>query len=217
METELNPSEAAKNVQDVQAEPGTAPESAGKQQEAASSDPAWLPERLARAQNAAIRRLLGDLGVESPEALKASLEDYRKLRESQMTEAEKMKAALEAAQQRAQAAEASLQEMQAQMRQREVHDAIRRAAQEAKARYPDDVIAWAQTAKGNLETLLDKEGGVSPKAISSLIDEVRKARPEWFLTGGPGSPSNAGGHVPEANKADQALGRKAISRIIRSA
>jgi len=198
---------------------GTAPDNAGVGQEhnAQGQEPAWLPERLDRARKIAIADFLRDLGVETPDALKATLDEYRRVKESQMSEAEKAQAALEAAQKRAEAAEMALKEAQEKARLKDLHEAIRKAAAAAKARYPEDVIAWALSSGEDLTGLMDSEGAVNEKSLAALVDKARKARPEWFTGTGPGIPSNSGGHVPDADKAGQALGRRNIARLIRGA
>jgi hypothetical protein len=77
---------------------------------AAPADPDWLPARLERAKRAAEKDVLETIGVTSLDEAKTAIEDARKLRESQMTEADKAREEAEAATKRAEAAEAKVAE-----------------------------------------------------------------------------------------------------------
>lgn len=54
-----------------------------------TQDPAWLPDRLERARQTAVKELLGELGVASPDEIKALLEAKREAEEAGKTELEK--------------------------------------------------------------------------------------------------------------------------------
>ena len=84
----------------------------------------------------------------------------------------------------------------------------RAAATDARAQYPEDVITWARQSGKDLTALLDKDGKLDDKAVKALIDEAKKARPAWFASGGPGSPSNAGGKPSGVDPAKFLEGKK---------
>ena len=45
--------------------------------------------------------------------------------------------------------------------------------------------------------MLDAQGGLSPDAIQALVEKARSEKPHLFRPGGPGSPSNRGGEIPQ--------------------
>jgi hypothetical protein len=66
------------------------PQGATVPQEALQTqEPAWLPDRLERAKQTAVKDLLGELGVGSPDEIKALLEAKRQAEEAGKTELEK--------------------------------------------------------------------------------------------------------------------------------
>lgn len=162
------------------------------------SEPHWLPDRLAQAKRSAVADFLKELGVDKPDDLKTLLADHKALKESQMNELQKAQAALDKATKKAADAEQKAAELEAARLADRMDGAIRSAAAEARAQYPDDVVTWIRQQGKDLSTLLDQDGKVNDKAVKALIEETKKARPTWFTSGGPGSPSNAGGK-PVAN------------------
>lgn len=80
---------------------------------AAAAEPDWLPKRLERAERSAVSKALEEMGVASVEEAKAKLEDAEKVRQQQMTDAEKAALAATAEKDRADKAEAALAERDA--------------------------------------------------------------------------------------------------------
>lgn len=167
-------------------------------------EPKFLNARLKRAEDAARRKLLQELGIEDVNVGKAALAEAKKLRESQMSESEKSQAALQAAEERAKAAENRTLEIEVERKRDLVTSAIRSAAIEARAEHPDDVVGRLTSS---LDTLISDDGKVKTEKVKQMIEAVRKERPGWFKSGGVGSPSNAGGRTPDAGGAakDKAL------------
>lgn len=190
--------------------PVPAPANGGDQQsgQIPPSEPTWLPERLERNARSAVNNFLKDLGFEKADDLKALLTEAKNLKESQMSEVEKAQKAREKAEQRAADAEKRAAELEAARVNDRIDTAIRAAATDARAQYPEDVITWARQSGKDLAALIDKDGKLDDKGVKALIDEARKARPAWFASGGPGSPSNAGGKAPQADPAKFLEGKK---------
>lgn len=169
--------------------------------------------RAKQAKQAAQSELLKALGVDSLDTLKAVLKEATSLKASQMSDAEKLQAKMDKVTKRASELEAELnQERQA--RREAVRDvAIEKAA--VGAEIPADVVTWAQVhATEELAKTLDDDGAVDESAVKALVEKCRKARPNWFTAGGPGSPSNNGGKIPTPAKLDEKA-REAAFRSIR--
>lgn len=171
-------------------------------------DPRWLPDRIDTAKRAAVNDFLKDLGFDKADDLKALLTEAKSLKESQMSELQKAQAALDKANQKAAQAEQKAAELEAARVNDRIDTAIRAAATDARAQYPEDVITWARQSGKDLAALIDKDGKLDDKGVKALIDEAKKARPAWFGSGGPGSPSNAGGKAPQADPAKFLEGKK---------
>lgn len=161
--------------------------------------PAWLPQRLAEERAAAQRKVLKELGFDDAKAVKAALEEANRLKQAQMTEAEKTAAALATLQKELESARAEKAQLETARKLDRVQMAIREAAQEARAHNPQAVIALF----GDIEPLLEGETP-NEKQIAARIEALRKSDPYLFGTGGVGSPSNRGGAQP-ATKALPAL------------
>lgn len=186
------------------AQPTTTPATPAVQQ-GASGEPtftqaqvdAMMGERAKRAADAAISKLLTDLGYEKPEDLKKDTAAAKKAKEEQMSELEKVTAELE--KERKEKAEAIAQresERQFRLLDRR-NSAITAAAQKARAEAPDDVVLWAEKYHSDdLTKVLKEDGAVDEKAIASLIEKCRAERKNWFTGTAPGSPSNHDGRNP---------------------
>ena len=169
---------------------------------------AIVGERAKRAAEAAVHKLLEQLGVAGVDDLKAQLEEARQRREAEMSEAQKAAAEAERARKERDALKA---ELEAERQQRIVDKRNSRlvaAAQKAGMEAPDDIVVWAQTYAANaLSEVVDESGAVSEQAVDKLVAACKAARPNWFRSSAPGAPSNADGRVikPDASKLIEGL------------
>jgi len=169
---------------------------------------AIVGERAKRAAEAAVHKLLEQLGVAGVDDLKAQLEEARQRREAEMSEAQKAAAEAERARKERDALKA---ELEAERQQRIVDKRNSRlvaAAQKAGMEAPDDIVVWAQTYAANaLSAVVDESGAVSEQAVDKLVAACKAARPNWFRSSAPGAPSNADGRVikPDASKLIEGL------------
>lgn len=156
-------------------------------------------DRAKQARQSAQADLLKALGVDDFDALKALLKEAASLKQSQMSESEKLQAEADKAAKRAAELEAALNAERQAARESKRDAAIKEAAKNVEN--PGDVVVWAQAnAADQLAKTLTDEGAVDGKAVKELVEACRKARPNWFTAGGPGSPSNNGGKVPDMTK-----------------
>lgn len=77
-----------------------------------------------------------------------------------------------------------------------VNSAIKDAASKAKNR--DHVLNLIRIEHPDkVAALVNDKGEVDVKAAEQLVADFSKNNPDYFATGGPGSPSNKGGKTPE--------------------
>lgn len=159
---------------------------------------AMMGERAKRAADAAVAKLLADLGAENLDTLKKDTAAAKAAKEAEMTALDKANAAIEAEKKRAAEFEAQLtSERQSRLLDRR-NSAITAAAQKARAEAPDDVVLWAEKYHSDdLAKVLKEDGAVDEKAVGALIEKCRAERKNWFTGSGPGSPSNRDGRNPQ--------------------
>jgi YesN/AraC family two-component response regulator len=156
-----------------------------------------IAERLKRADEAREKKLLERLGVDTLDTAAERLKKAADLEAAQMSEIEKAQKELENERKKATAYEDQIKTMLAQQRIDRRNSKIVELAKDAKAKYPDDTIAWAEkNMPEELASAMAEDGTIDEKAIKALVDAHKKARPEVFVGGGPGSPSNNGGTPP---------------------
>jgi hypothetical protein len=167
------------------------------------------------ARKSAINALLKELGFEKPDELKAAVEDARKRREAEMSEVEKAKALIEAAERKAKEHEARLQAVEQERRWERLNNSVQAAASKAGAAYPEDVALWAGAyAKDLLEACIGEDGAVDSKKVDTLIARHKEARPaQYGKAGAPGSPSNQHSSPTDKQRTEQVLGSKPIIRF----
>jgi outer membrane murein-binding lipoprotein Lpp len=166
-------------------------------QDAASKE---VQERIKRAQRIAREKVLKDLGFEDLDKAKAALAKAREVEEGQLTEAQKLQAQVEKLSNDLKTATDRAAQAETERLKDRLDGVIASEARDAKAQHPDDVIDWIRTKSGeDLSKLVGEDGKVDAAAIKALVEKAKTARPTWFNTGGPGSPSNKGGKVPEPN------------------
>ena len=150
-------------------------------------------ERAKRASEAAINKMLADLGIESADKLKAEIDAKRKRDEAELSEMDKLtqqldalKADKEAAEQRAQQADAKRLEA--------IRDgAIMRAI--GGAEHPSRVMLLLQAEHTEkVAAVLGEDGTVDEAALKTLGELARKEYASEFKpSGGPGSGSHNSG------------------------
>lgn len=155
-------------------------------------------ERAKRAAEAAVNKLLADLGYDSPDTLKKDTAEARKRREAEMSEVEKAQREVDEARKQAEAFKTQMEQERQQRITDRRNSAIEAAAQRARAEAPRDVLLWAQEyARDTLAKTINEDGSINDKEVAALIDACREQRKGWFTGSAPGSPSNADGKLPK--------------------
>ena len=154
-----------------------------------------------KARESAVLDLLKELGLSSVEevsSLKATIEDARKRKESDMTEAQKAQALAEKAIKEKSDLEIQLNAERQERRNDRIASALTSAAGKLKANDTDDVLRYARDKHGEeLATLIDDSGAIDPKKVDALMEKIKASKPHYFTTPTytPGSQSNANGRV----------------------
>lgn len=163
---------------------------------------AALNDRLARAKRSAVNELLKVLGFEDQGGLETALKEFKTLRESKMSEAERLKAAheeattaLEVERARIATLEEEIESLKRNAVLKDVYVAVRDAARDAGVRYPQDVVD-IYVRDSVVETLIGDENKIDAEAVADLIEKVKTERGDWFGRTGPGVPSNRDGTPP---------------------
>jgi hypothetical protein len=157
-----------------------------------------MGERAKRAAEAAITKLLTDVGYENIDGLKKDTVEARKKREAEMSEAQKAQADAEAARKERDEYKATLEAERQQRKIDKRDNAVITAAQKARAQDDRDVLLWAREyQREQLEKAVSEDGTVDEKAVNAIIEACRLARKNWFTGSAPGSPSNSDGHSPQ--------------------
>lgn len=152
-----------------------------------------------QARDSVMNELLKELGLDSADSLKATVKTAREQADAEKTELEKAQSEIERwkkeAEEHKSAREKAEQGRMEERRQSAILSALKEAKKPAdllilvNARLADDVTA-----------VMSEEGALDEKAMKALVDKVRKEWPDHFQSSGPGSPSNAGGKIPQADK-----------------
>lgn len=178
----------------------TAPEHSGQDTTFTQADvDRIVAERVRRATEAATAKALARLGVADLDTAAAALAEHQQRKQADMSEAEKAAAVAAAARAEVDALQAAL----AGERQQRIADrrdnALAQALASAQAIDADDVVLWLQRHDPEaVAALVGEDGAIDPDGITALVATARTERPHFFRPGGPGSPSNKGGEVPQA-------------------
>lgn len=166
---------------------------------------AIVGERARRASESAVSELLKSLGFEKPDELKAIVDETRQRKEAEMSEAEKARAEVEAARKQAEELKAALDGERQQRITDRRDNALAQALAAAHAIDADDALIWLRNkAAEDVAAIVREDGTVDPDGIAALVAKVRAEKPHFFRPGGPGSPSNRGGEVPQVAVNDKA-------------
>ncbi len=136
---------------------------------------ALVGEARKSGRETAIKTLLTELGIETPDALKSFVKNAKELEQAQMTEADKQKAALEAAQKAATDAQADKDKAIATANERLMKAAVMSEASKAEHKLNPAAMAdlWLFVDKAKLE--VTETGDV--KGTEAAVKLVLKDRP----------------------------------------
>lgn len=137
------------------------------------------------------RRIKAKEAADRAEAAEAEL---AKIREAEMGDLEKAQSAAEAAAKKSAEAEARAVAAEQKLRQNSIETAVALAAANAGFQDPSDALSMISQ-----DELLDEEGAVSDKEVTSRLKALAKAKPYLLKT--PGKGSGDGG--PKGKPADQ--------------
>lgn len=155
-------------------------------------------ERAKRAEDAAVKRILEAVGVDSLDALKSTVGAVRQQQQTEMSEAERMQTQLDELARKAAEAEQRAVEAEQRRLADKRQSAVRAALRDAE--HPEDVLLWINAhASERYAAVLGEAEAVDEKAVGELIAHVRDQRPNFFRAAGPGSPSTSGGKNPRVN------------------
>lgn len=148
-------------------------------------------------KQAALKALLEELGLESPDTLKTLVKTAKEQQEAQLSEADKLRKQLEKAEAEMKAKDDAIAKQQQATQLERRNNAVITALQGLKtpARKPQDVVILMD-AKGLLTDLLKEDGTVDAAAVTRTVEAFQKENPEFFSPTSPGSPSNQGGRTP---------------------
>lgn len=159
-----------------------------------------IAERLKRAEEAATKRALEKLGVENLDSAAEVLRKAKEREEADMSELDKLRKQNEDLANKNKAHTEQILFMQRQRLYDARDTAIKTALTNARATNPDRVFTLLNAErKAELEAVMSEGGELDPKAIEKLVKEATKEYAEFFRSGSPGSPSNAGGTAPSAD------------------
>ena len=182
-------------------------------------------DRMAQAQRAGQRALLTALGyeAETPEDMARAqqeiaslLDDARQQREARLTaeerhaeqvsaltsERDRLQRERDEFKQATETAEQALADFKADLAR---GAAVEVVAASAGASRPADVVMWLRANRAAaLTQIVGEDGAVDDEQLTALVDACREARPEWFVSRTPGSPSHDGAKAPAAPSTDQA-------------
>lgn len=151
-----------------------------------------------------VLKKLGLTSEEEIEALKSTIEDARKRKEADMSEAEKAKAELEREKAAKTALEQRIAQIETERRTEKVTSAITGKAASLKANDADDVLRYAKDKHAEeLAGLMDESGAIDDKKVTALLDKIKAAKPSYFtpMQQAQGSMSNPGTRiVQDTNK-----------------
>lgn len=197
----------------------TTPENSGQQPGGQSFTQAdvdrIIGERLKRAESAAMQKLLEKLGAKDEDELTGIVKAQRERDESEKTELQKLQDKLTAAEQKVKEAEERAAQAEQQRRVDNRNAAIIAALKDAE--HPADVLLWLEAnAKDELDAVMSDDGTLDEKKIAALVAKARKERPNFFRSGGPGSPSDKDGRVPDGDPRRKQEAAEVNRRHIRS-
>jgi alanyl-tRNA synthetase len=158
-------------------------------------------ERAKRAQEAAINKMLTELGFERPDDLKALVTDAKKRKDAEMSELEKAQVAIDAANKKAKEAEDRYQQAQQEMLNRERKQAFLKATRDSGGSNPDDLFILVQAKhQSEFVSVFGDDAIPDESKMKTFMKQVQSSFPAYFGTSGAGSPSNSNGVAPTSQQ-----------------
>lgn len=166
----------------------------------------------------AMADFLKELGIEKPEDAKSLIAAAKAKEDADKSEAQKATDRADAADKKRIEVEQKLADYEAGQVIAARNAAIVAKATGEKADIPADVLSWLKdNAAADLDALkADESGKFDDKALKALVEKVRTARPKWFGTSNPGSPSISGGRAIQPGKDARQSDAAATSRALRN-
>lgn len=172
-----------------------------------------VKERLARAEDAHNKKALEKLGVTNLDDAAAIVKKAKEQEEADKSEAQKLIDKIAKLEAEKKAADEKLAAEQQSRMQDKVDTAIQTAAKGAHNAV--DVVLLARSQFGeDVAKLVNAEGVIDDKAVTALVDKIKKAKPHMFGSANPGSPSNNGGRTPTPDSKSKDQQRQAMRRQI---
>jgi hypothetical protein len=154
------------------------------------------------ARTAAQKKFLEELGIESVDNLKTILADVKKRQESELSEAQKLQAQIEAANKKAAEAEQRAKDTEAKYLAEQRRSAFESAVTAGGGNNAKRVYALLQMEKPDdyLSVFAADSAAPDDAKLKALIKQVQTDYPEYFGAPGAGSPSNAHGIAPNVQQ-----------------
>lgn len=166
--------------------------------------------------------ILKDLGLSEDADIKATktdIEEIRKRKESDMTEAQKAQAERDKAIEDKKILEQRIISIETERRNDKIASALTQAASALKANDTDDVLRYARDKHGEaLSALVDESGSIDTKKLTALLDKIKAEKVHYFTAPvhTPGSQSNSNGRHMPANASDLAQASMDTKRHIKA-
>lgn len=179
-----------------------------------------VKKRLDRAKAQGANDLAKSLGYESAEAMRAALDKSKGAGEAKggtQSELDAVKAQLLRLTELAEKSQQEAEALKAQRRGDATLNALKTVVKgmRLKDTVAEDMLALAALQKRDTSTLVKDDLTPDTAAITTLINDMRTARPEWFKTAGPGSPSAMLGTPTDADEKKKQAAAEAQWRAIR--
>jgi hypothetical protein len=180
--------------------PETAPEQSGETGKMFSQADVdrIIGDRLKRAEESVLKRFLGDIGVETPDALKELVKAQRAAAEASKTEAQRWEERLTALILERDTYKAQLEQLGAARRDDKLTVALSDALRNAGATDVEDLVVLVKAKySGDLEGILADDETIKFESLTKLMETVRSHHARFFVSSTPGSPSNTGAKPPD--------------------
>ena len=159
-----------------------------------------ISERIKRAEEAATKKALDKLGVNDFDSAAETLKKAKEREEAELTEREKLLKQIDDLANKNKAHTEQILFMQRERLTSARDTAIKSALTTARVTNVDRVFTLLSAErKAELEAVMSETGEIDKKAVEKLTATAQKEYAEYFRSGSPGSPSNAGGTAPSAD------------------
>lgn len=141
-----------------------------------------LGERAKRAESSGVNALLKELGVEKPDDLKSALDEFKKLKASQLSDLEKAQQAAKEAQAKIEAAEKARNDALAHAQTKLMRAAV--IAEAVRQNFAEEEISSVWLAlmqdKDLKEKIKASEDGENFEGVDKAVAEIAKNHPKWL-------------------------------------